>query len=89
LEQLIVMAADELLEVPANTTWIRRYIQKVAPLKVRAASWVVDYGEDPDSWEDWLVMLLRVFPAAIVSSLCVSPSQTFYFSKLHPSSGYS
>jgi hypothetical protein len=71
LKRLIVMATDELIEGPRTTTWCRTYIRKVAPLKVRVASWVVDYGEDPDSWEDWFVMLLRALPAAFVTSLCV------------------
>lgn len=72
LRNLIVQCTDDIFEAPGNATWKRTYIRKVSPLKARAATWVIDFSYDPESWNDWWVMVLRAFPAAIAMSLCVS-----------------
>ena len=82
LRKLIVATSDELFEGADNTTWRRTYIRMVSPLRVRIATWVIDFSYDPKSWDDWWVMLLRALPAAFATSLFVSqkdhsePNQT-------------
>ncbi|KAM7183966.1 hypothetical protein V8F20_012405 [Naviculisporaceae sp. PSN 640] len=67
---LHVQCTDDIFEAPGNATWSRTYIRKVSPLKARAATWVIDFSYDPESWKDWGVMILRAFPAAIAMTLC-------------------
>jgi hypothetical protein len=71
LRNLIVQCTDDIFEAPGNSTWQRTYIRKVSPLKARVATWVIDFSYDPESWEDWGVMILRALPAAI--------AMTFFF----------
>ena len=52
LRNLYVAYTDELFAGPANTTWRRTYIRNAVPLKVRIATWVIDFNYDPESWED-------------------------------------
>ncbi|RYO94507.1 hypothetical protein DL764_007826 [Monosporascus ibericus] len=68
LRKLIVACSDDLFEGPDNTTWRRTYVRMVSPLKVRIATWVIDFSYDPKSWDDWWIMLLRAFPAAFAMS---------------------
>ncbi|KAM7216379.1 hypothetical protein V8F06_008199 [Rhypophila decipiens] len=70
LRNLIVQCTDDIFAAPGNATWKRTYIRKVSPWKARAATWVIDFSYDPESWNDWGVMVLRAFPAAIAMSLC-------------------
>ena len=70
LRNLIVQCTDDIFEGPANSTWRRTYVRNVSPFKSRVATWVLDFSHDPESWEDWVILLLRTFPAAIVMSLC-------------------
>jgi len=70
LRNLIVQCTDDIFEGPANSTWRRTYIRNVSPFKSRVATWVLDFSYDPESWEDWTIMILRAFPAAIVMTLC-------------------
>ena len=72
LRKLIVACSDELFEGDDNTTWRRTYIRMVSPLRVRIATWVIDFSYDPKSWDDWWIMLLRAFPAAFATSVLVS-----------------
>ncbi len=72
LRKLIVACSDDLFEGGDNTTWRRTYIRMVSPLKVRIATWVIDFSYDPNSWEDWGIMLLRSLPAAFAMSCFVS-----------------
>jgi hypothetical protein len=72
LRNLIVQCTDDIFEAPGNSTWQRTYIRKVSPLKARVATWVIDFSYDPESWEDWGVMILRAFPAAIAMTFFVS-----------------
>jgi hypothetical protein len=74
LRKLIVQCTDDIFEAKSNVTWSRTYVRKQAPLKVRMATWVIDFSYDPESWNDWWVMILRAFPAAIGMSLAVSTS---------------
>ncbi|KAK3360497.1 hypothetical protein B0T25DRAFT_578415 [Lasiosphaeria hispida] len=71
LRNLIVQCTDDIFEAPHNATWQRTYIRKVSPLKSRIATWVIDFGYEPESWNDWWIMVLRAFPAAI--------AMTFFF----------
>lgn len=57
-------ATDAIYDGPGTSTWKRTYVQNVAPRKVRIATWVVDFSYDPESWNDWWIMLLRALPAA-------------------------
>jgi hypothetical protein len=82
LRNLIVQAVDEIFEAPGTSTWQRTYVRQVSPLKVRIATWVIDFTYDPESWNDWGVMLLRAFPAAIAMSILVSSPLSRPF---HPS----
>jgi hypothetical protein len=72
LRKMIVQSADDIYNGPGNSTWQRTYVRKMAPLKVRIATWVVDFSYDPESWEDWWIMFLRSLPAAIAMTLVVS-----------------
>lgn len=72
LRNMYVACVDDIYEGPGTSTWKRTYVRKVAPLKVRIATWIIDFSYDPKSWEDWGIMLLRTFPAAIGMALCVS-----------------
>jgi hypothetical protein len=72
LRKLIVATTDDIFKAPGTTTWRRTYIRKTSPLTVRLATWVIDFTYDPKSWEDWWVMLLRTFPAAIAMQFSVS-----------------
>jgi hypothetical protein len=72
LRKLIVACTDDIFQAPGTSTWRRTYVRKQAGLKVRIATWVIDYSYDPDSWNDWFIQLLRTFPAAIGMVLCVS-----------------
>ncbi|KAH8887306.1 hypothetical protein GQ53DRAFT_873055 [Thozetella sp. PMI_491] len=65
LRKLIVATTDDIFEAPGTTTWRRTYVRKTSPLAVRLATWVIDFSYDPKSWEDYMVMLLRTFPAAL------------------------
>ncbi|KAK0719313.1 hypothetical protein B0H67DRAFT_150126 [Lasiosphaeris hirsuta] len=69
LRNLIVQCTDDIFEAPHNATWQRTYIRKVSPLKSRIATWVIDFNYEPESWDDWWVMILRAFPAAIAMVL--------------------
>ena len=76
LRNLIVACSDDLFEGPDATTWRRTYVRLVSPLKVRIATWVIDFSYDPESWDDWWVMLLRALPAAFAMSFFVRALQT-------------
>lgn len=41
-------------------------------MKVRIATWVIDFAYDPKSWKDWGIMVLRALPAALAMNLVVS-----------------
>ncbi|KAF4980287.1 hypothetical protein FZEAL_3658 [Fusarium zealandicum] len=69
LRNIYVAATDEIFEGPGTSTWKRTYVRKVAPMKVRIATWVIDFTYDPRSWEDWGIMILRALPAAIAMAL--------------------
>ncbi|KAM5353869.1 hypothetical protein ACJ41O_000519 [Fusarium nematophilum] len=69
LRNMYVAATDEIFEGPGTSTWKRTYVRKVAPMKVRIATWVIDFTYDPQSWEDWGIMVLRALPAAIAMAL--------------------
>lgn len=71
LRNLIVACTDELFEAQGNTTWRRTYIRSAAPLKIRIATWVIDFSYDPESWQDWSVQLLRAVPAAFAMAFVV------------------
>jgi hypothetical protein len=72
LLNMCVAATDNIFEGPGTSTWKRTYVRKVAPMKVRIATWVIDFAYDPQSWKDWGIMLLRALPAAIAMALVVS-----------------
>ena len=72
LRRLIVACTDDIFQAPGTSTWRRTYIRKVSPLRVRLATWVIDFSYDPKSWEDWWAMLLRAFPAALAVQFVVS-----------------
>ncbi|KAG8353747.1 hypothetical protein FVEN_g8317 [Fusarium venenatum] len=69
LRNMYVACVDDIYEGPGTSTWKRTYVRKVAPLKVRIATWIIDFSYDPQSWEDWGIMVLRTFPAAIAMML--------------------
>ncbi|KAF5022598.1 hypothetical protein F66182_5344 [Fusarium sp. NRRL 66182] len=69
LRNLYVASTDAIYEGPGTSTWKRTYVRKVAPMKVRIATWVIDFSYDPKSWEDWGIMALRAFPAALAMML--------------------
>jgi hypothetical protein len=69
---MYVACVDDIYEGPGTSTWKRTYVRKVAPLKVRIATWIIDFSYDPQSWEDWGIMVLRTFPAALAMALVVS-----------------
>ncbi|RSM04825.1 hypothetical protein CDV31_009852 [Fusarium ambrosium] len=69
LRNMYVAATDDIYEGPGTSTWKRTYVRKVAPMKVRIATWVIDFSYDPQSWEDWGIMVLRALPAAIAMAL--------------------
>ncbi|KAH7144513.1 hypothetical protein B0J13DRAFT_595923 [Dactylonectria estremocensis] len=64
LRNLHVACTDDIYTGSGNSTWKRTYVRKVTPLKVRLATWVVDFSYDPESWADWSIMILRALPAA-------------------------
>ncbi|KAJ4160089.1 hypothetical protein NW754_003213 [Fusarium falciforme] len=68
LRNMCVAATDDIFEGPGTSTWKRTYVRKVAPMKVRIATWVFDFSYDPQSWEDWGIMILRALPAGIAMS---------------------
>ncbi|RGP75791.1 hypothetical protein FLONG3_5548 [Fusarium longipes] len=70
LRNMYVACVDDIYDGPGTSTWKRTYVRKVAPLKVRIATWIIDFSYDPQSWEDWGIMVLRTFPAAIAMALC-------------------
>ena len=72
LRKLIVACTDDIFQESNTATWRRTYVRKVSPLKVRVATWVIDFSYEPDSWEDWGIMLLRAFPAALAIQFLVS-----------------
>jgi hypothetical protein len=72
LRNLIVACTDQIYEAPGTSTWRRTYVRNVAPMKVRAATWVVDFMHDPESWPDYAIILLRTIPAALCMQLFVS-----------------
>lgn len=78
LRKLIVACSDDLFEGPDNTTWRRTYIRMVSPLRVRIATWVIDFSYDPKSWDDWWIMLLRALPAAFAMSFFVSAIARYF-----------
>ncbi|CAM1509921.1 Fc.00g002560.m01.CDS01 [Cosmosporella sp. VM-42] len=65
LRNLYVACSDEIYEAQGTSTWKRTYVQKVASVKVRLATWVIDFNYDPESHQDWLIMLARALPAAL------------------------
>ncbi|KAH6646865.1 hypothetical protein BKA67DRAFT_663235 [Truncatella angustata] len=65
LRDLIVQTTDDIFLANSNATWMRTYIRKQAPIRTRMATWVIDFSYDPESWEDWWIMILRALPAAI------------------------
>ncbi|KAJ4101004.1 hypothetical protein NW769_010663 [Fusarium oxysporum] len=69
LRNMYVACVDAIYEGPGTSTWKRTYVRKVAPMKVRIATWIIDFSYDPKSWEDWGIMVLRTFPAAIAMAL--------------------
>lgn len=71
LRKLIVACTDNIFEGPDTSTWRRTYVRKVSPLKVRLATWVIDFTYEPESWGDWGIMLLRAFPAALALQFVV------------------
>lgn len=83
LRKLIVACSDDLFEGPDNTTWRRTYVRMVSPLKVRIATWVIDFSYDPKSWEDWWTTLLRALPAAFAMSFLfyTTANQRWQFNK--------
>ncbi|KAH7160584.1 hypothetical protein B0J13DRAFT_494260 [Dactylonectria estremocensis] len=70
LRNLYVACTDEIYTGAGSSTWRRTYVRKVAPLKVRIATWVIDFSYDPSSWEDWGIMILRAVPASLAMALC-------------------
>ncbi|KAK7431149.1 hypothetical protein QQZ08_002189 [Neonectria magnoliae] len=76
LRNLYVACTDEIYTGPGTSTWRRTYVRKVAPLKVRIATWVIDFSYDPESWEDWGIMILRAMPAALAMTLCFWDSKS-------------
>lgn len=68
---MYVACTDEIYEAEGSSTWKRTYLRKVAPMKIRIATWVIDFTYDPESWQDWGVMMLRALPAAIAMALVV------------------
>lgn len=72
LRNLYVACTDEIYEGPGTSTWKRTYVRNVAPLKVRLATWVIDFSYEPDSWNDWWIMVLRALPAALAMNFVVS-----------------
>lgn len=72
LRNMYVACTDEIFEGPSTSTWRRTFVQKVGPLKVRIATWVIDFSYDPESWNDWGIMVLRALPAALTMSFVVS-----------------
>ncbi|KAK5997559.1 hypothetical protein PT974_02922 [Cladobotryum mycophilum] len=70
LRKLYVACTDEIYDGPGTSTWRRAYIHKVAPLRVRIATWIVDGNYDHSSWNDWGIMVLRAFPAALAMGFC-------------------
>lgn len=69
LRNMYVAATDVIYEAPGTSTWKRTYVQQVAPWKVRIATWVVDFTYDPESWNDWWIMVLRALPATLLMNL--------------------
>ncbi|KAF5000203.1 hypothetical protein FGRMN_2017 [Fusarium graminum] len=70
LRNVYVSCVDDIYQGPGTSTWKRTYVRKIAPLKVRIATWIIDFSYDPKSWEDWGIVLLRTLPAAIGMILC-------------------
>ncbi|RBR24596.1 uncharacterized protein FIESC28_02529 [Fusarium coffeatum] len=69
LRNMYVACVDDIYEGPGTSTWKRTYVRKVAPMKVRIATWIIDFSYDPQSWGDWGIMVLRTLPAAIAMAL--------------------
>lgn len=74
LRNMYVACVDDIYEGLGTSTWKRTYVRKVAPMKVRIATWIIDFSYDPQSWGDWGIMVLRTLPAAIAMALVVSLS---------------
>ncbi|KAJ6258195.1 hypothetical protein Dda_7114 [Drechslerella dactyloides] len=70
LRKLIVACTDDIYQARGTSTWRRTYVRNQASLKVRIATWVIDYSDNPGSWETWFVQLLKAFPAAFAMTLC-------------------
>lgn len=71
---MYIACTDDIFEGPGTSTWKRTYVHKVGALKVRIATWVIDFAYDPASWEDWGIMVLRALPAALAMTFVVSIS---------------
>ncbi|CAG7559606.1 unnamed protein product [Fusarium equiseti] len=69
LRNMYVACVDDIYEGPGTSTWKRTYVRKVAPMKVRIATWIIDFSYDPQSWEDWGIMVLRTLPAALAMTI--------------------
>ncbi|KAK6523505.1 hypothetical protein TWF281_001485 [Arthrobotrys megalospora] len=70
LRKLIVSCTDDIYQGAGTSTWRRTYVRSQAGLKVRIATWVVDYSKDPNDWETWFTQLLKAFPAAFGMTFC-------------------
>lgn len=65
LRKLIVQCTDEIFAGEGKSTWHRTYVRKMSPTKVRLATWIMDYNYDPDSWQDYFVLVLRTIPVGV------------------------
>lgn len=81
LRNLYVACTDDIYTGPGTSTWKRTFVRKVAPLKVRIATWVIDFSYDPESWEDWGIMILRALPAALAMTLVFWDSKSRVFKR--------
>jgi hypothetical protein len=72
LRNLYVACTDDIYEAPGTSTWKRTYVQKVASMRIRLATWVLDFNYKPKNWSDWAVSVLRSLPVTLAMSLWVS-----------------
>ncbi|KAF3904847.1 hypothetical protein ABW20_dc0105623 [Dactylellina cionopaga] len=70
LRKLVVACTDDIHRVNGTATWRRTYVKNGSALKVRIATWVIDYDKDPGSVESKIIQMLRALPAAISLVFC-------------------
>ncbi|KAF3105133.1 hypothetical protein TWF594_005718 [Orbilia oligospora] len=66
LRKLTVACVDDIYQAPGTSTWRRTYVRNVSELKVRIATWIIDYDENPGTWKTYGIQVVRAFLASML-----------------------